>query len=226
MPDEHGLSSHIDYTFGFDYADRLTEIFQRAETRHTALIQIIEAAFNRRFEVALEAHGEGDAPDGSYSYIALSVDGFIDAVMELRELMLKDPHRVDDSGALRPVSYLEPGCGPGRNLELIRSSGLFEISQAAGFDIMPEYIALGRELFGLGECLTVDDAMTYDYGGWDVIFTYRPFSDDDAEAAYERRIAETADPGAYIICPLRMGIDELPQIEVLDYGGQIMRKRR
>ncbi|MEM1431910.1 MAG: class I SAM-dependent methyltransferase [Pseudomonadota bacterium] len=222
---EDTLPSHVDFWLGADYADRLLEIVDRAENRHGILIRIIEEVYTRRFERALETLGAPNTPKGSFAYIPISVDGLIDILVQVREFMEADARFLTEAGAIRPVSFLEVGCGPGRNLDLVRSSQVLPLERVAGFDIVQAYIDIGRDVFAFGEDVFTDDAMSFDYGGWDVIFTYRPFSDDAAEDAFERHLVATADPGAYIISPLKVIMDELPEMDVLDFGGQILRKK-
>ncbi|MFV0512960.1 MAG: class I SAM-dependent methyltransferase [Jhaorihella sp.] len=106
----------------------------------------------------------------------------------------------------RAVSFLEVGCGSGRNLLLARASQLCRPERTAGFDINPVAIEIGRETFGPGEDLEVADALEYDYGGFDVICSFRPFRDFDLQRRLEAHMAATMRKDAYLVAPYSLDL--------------------
>lgn len=156
------------------------------------------------YETALEAVDTWAVPaidgtDGQFQYIPYQIGSLVDAITELAMLLPDDPDFKHSHQPLRPMSFVEIGCGIGRNLNLVKHQALLPLVKAVGFDIVPEYIETAQRIFGLGEDVFVQDAMTFTYSGFDLIFFYRPFSDDALEAAFEDYLMDNAKPGAIII---------------------------
>lgn len=166
-----------------------------------------------------------DKREGEYDYIPIYLPFFFRMLTHLNRLLHDDPAYADGPHAYRPVSFLEIGCGTGRNLVLARDSGLVTWAGLQGFDINDKLIALGREAFGLGTEIHVGDAMAEPYGGHDVLFTYRPFSDTDWQMAYEKRLAEDMKPGAYLLSPYPMDLARFPWLTQAPGTTNIWRKR-
>ncbi len=109
----------------------------------------------------------------------------------------------------RSSRFLDVGCGIGTKVFL--AAHLF--THAAGLEVDPRLLRIARTLdknsvrnssFISGDALTYDD-----YARYDVLFLYRPFRDDDRQAALERRIAEQTRAGTIIVASVcRFG--ELP----------------
>ncbi|NNE52594.1 MAG: class I SAM-dependent methyltransferase [Sulfitobacter sp.] len=101
-----------------------------------------------------------------------------------------------------PVRFLDVGCGGG--LKVL--SALRYFPKAEGFDFDPAYVAAGQRLMQMSPDLDCtifqQDALTFDrYQEYDVIYFYRPISDEPLLIEMERRIAEHARPGTVLIAP-------------------------
>ncbi len=210
------------------HAMLLTELRTGLEARgreNAALCRALERQFHRQCDRAATAGAEGfDVPDGSYDYISIGLSRFLDMLARLDHCLSRDPALACDDTRYRPVSFLEVGCGPGHILELARSSGLCLFSDCAGFDINPQAIAMGRAALDLGDTVTVADALDYDYGAPDVIYSFRPFSNTGLQARLEQRMAQTMRPGAYLIAPLSLDLDRFRFLAQVDRPGEIWRK--
>lgn len=101
-----------------------------------------------------------------------------------------------------PTRFLDVGCGGG--VKVVLASELFDT--ADGLDIDQGYVeTAGRTLAAMRatRCRVFQaDGLTFDgYADYDVIYFYQPMSDQDGLMRLERRIAETAAPGAILIAP-------------------------
>jgi len=150
------------------------------------------------------------AEEGSYAYIPLNLWDFTDSLLELETALKTDEDyaSTDPEFAYRPVSFLEVGCGIGRNLFLVKNGSGLLLSNLHGIEIGFPYIVQAREIFKLHEEVTQGDALTFDYGDFDVIYYYRPFTDEALQAKFERRLIRQAKPGAYIIGHLNAILDK------------------
>lgn len=147
-----------------------------------------------------------EARPGAYGYIPFDVPRFLSMLVRLDQLLQDDPDYTAEEARYRPVSFLEVGCGPGRNLLIFKECKLIEWRALCGFDINPDQVEIGRRAFGLERELQVADAMTFDYGGFDVVFSYRPFSRVENQQALEAHMAASMRTGAYLLAP---GADDL-----------------
>jgi len=110
------------------------------------------------------------ASEGCFSYIPIDLDEFYDMLLTLERSLTNDADYRHSDKPHRPVSFVEVGCGIGRNLHLLRCTDRFCMEKIVGFDIAPQYVDAGRHYFDLGEDIFVDDAFAFDYGGFDVIY--------------------------------------------------------
>jgi SAM-dependent methyltransferase len=167
-------------------------------------VKIIVAAFT-----ALE---EGvpwvEASDGAYHYIPVDISDYLQSLLDLECVLKNDPDYKHSDLPYRPCSFLEVGCGTGRNVFLLKHAERFRFSKIVGFDIAEPYVEHGRRIFGLGDDVFVDDCMTFDYGGFDVIHFYRPFSDDEQESAFEKHLVDTMKRSAFVIGHLDHELDK------------------
>lgn len=166
-----------------------------------------------------------ESRSGEYDYIPVHVPFFLQLLTDLNHLLHEDPAYADGPHGYRPVSFLEVGCGTGRNLWLARAARLVDFETCQGFDINPDLITLGQDKFGLGEAIFVDDAMRHAYGAYDVVFTYRPFSDTAMQTAYEDRLARGLRPGAYLLSPYPLDLARYSQLVAMPGARNIWRKR-
>lgn len=89
--------------------------------------------------------------------------------------------------------FLDAGCGIGTKCLLAASLGLI----AEGVERVPAYAAQAR---AWGVTVHEADLRDWDgYGGYDIVFVNHPLFDDEAEAAYEARVARQLAPGTVLI---------------------------
>ena len=92
--------------------------------------------------------------------------------------------------------FLDVGCGPGTKMKLARD---FFGMEAHGLEIDPAMGASAME--GFGSRVHITDALAAPagfYGGFSLIWLYRPFRDPDKEAILEARITDEMKPGAIL----------------------------
>jgi methyltransferase family protein len=164
--------------------------------------------------------------DGAYGYIAYDVPKFLVLLARLDEMLADDADYAAPDRRYRPVSFLEIGCGPGRNLLLVRACGLIGFSRLAGFDINPNAVALGQQAFGLAGELQVADALSFDYGAWDVIYSFRPFSDIEMQQELEAHIARSMRKNAYLLAPLSEDLSLYRELAPIGMSTDIWKKIR
>ncbi|MEM6660090.1 MAG: class I SAM-dependent methyltransferase [Pseudomonadota bacterium] len=138
----------------------------------------------------------------AYAHIAYDLREFLLVLMDLDAILAADSDYAHSQFRYRPVRFLEVGCGPGRNLYVVRNSGMLLWKSVEGFDIIGPYIEAANATFQLGDAVWQDDARSFDFGGYDVVFSYRPFVNPEVEAEYENRLVESMNTGAYLISPL------------------------
>lgn len=167
-----------------------------AMTRAHEKLKIMEAALT---QLSTADQDIETVPEESYSYIALDLSDFFEALYDLETALKADTDYSDADLIHRRVSFLEIGCGSGRNLYLLGATDRFEIGRMHGFDISQQLIDHGRKVFGFGDQIEVGDCLTYDYSDFDVIYFYRPFSDLAVEEKFEKALVKSMKPGAYVI---------------------------
>lgn len=183
--------------------------------------KILRAALN---QIGV-SHIDGvETRKGAYSYIPLDLDEFFDMMFLLETRLSEDPDYRHTDKPHRPVSFLEVGCGHGRNLHLLRATDRFCMEKIVGFDIVPEYVEAGRTFFELGDDIFKDDALTFDYGGFDVVYYYRPFSDEKLQRKFEKRVISTVKRGAYIVASLSDSLDRARELVQKDERGRIWKR--
>ena len=181
------------------------------------------------YEAALSAPDSWAVPvaenaDGAYQYIPCPLETLAEILVDLNRHLPEDPDFRHSRQPIRPLSFLEIGCGIGRNLNLVGHQKLVPVSKAVGFDIIPAYIEVAQRLYGLGENVFVQDAMTFDYGGFDLVFFYRPFSDDDLETAFEKYLLDSVKPGAVIIGMNAEHLDGSRRVARFGDSGKLFKK--
>lgn len=102
----------------------------------------------------------------------------------------------------RPARFLDVGCGAGMKVY----SALRYFEKASGFDFDPAYVEAGKRFLSLDPKAETEifqqDALTYDgYDAFDVIYFYRPISDNRRLIEMETRIAKQAQPGTILVAP-------------------------
>lgn len=184
---------------------------------------------NQLLSAAISGLGKDEMPsttgrEGAYGYIPIDLNQFIDMMLSVEKLLSEDSDYKHSEKPHRPCSFLEVGCGIGRNLHVLRATDRFTLEKITGFDIEPDYIKLGRKVFGIGEDIFVDDALTFDYGGYDIIYFYRPFHDEPLQKKFEKRLIETARRGAYILAQLDSSLEKSRSLIAKDTANGIYKR--
>ena len=177
---------------------------------------------------AFSALNEGDfefePEEGAYGYIPIDITEFLDSLMTLDGVLKNDADYRHSDLPYRPCAFLEVGCGTGRNLYLLKHAKEFRFNKIVGFDIGQDYISYGQRLYGLGNDIFVDDCMTFDYGGFDVVFFYRPFHDAEKEAAFESRLIETMKRGAFVVGHINESLEDSRLLMPMEDSSVIWKK--
>lgn len=166
------------------------------------------------------------AEEGSYAYIPLNLWDFTDSLLELETALKSDEDYLSTDPELpyRPVSFLEVGCGIGRNLFLVKNGSGLVLDKVQGIEIGFPYIVQAREIFKMHEEVIQGDALTFDYSNFDVIYYYRPFTDEALQAKFERRLIRQAKPGAYIIGHLNAILDKSKMLKPTTEYSKVFKK--
>jgi SAM-dependent methyltransferase len=175
--------------------------------------RILQAALS---QIGMDDFASAESADGSYGYIPLDLNQFFELMFALEKHLADDPDYRHTDKPHRPCSFLEVGCGPGRNLHILRATDRFTFDKISGFDIVPEYVAAGRKFFGLEEDIFQEDALKFDYGGYDIIYYYRPFFEDKLQEKFEKRLISTMKRGAYILASLDVTLAKSRQLVAKD----------
>ena len=215
------VEKYSDRVQDFKTADRNRQRREAALCR--ALDRLIYDVWPGRGEPGMKP-SDFKFPIGSHTYIALDVPRFLNLLMELDTMLTVDPAYAVSAGRYRPVTFLEIGAGQGRNMIIARNSRLVLWDSLEGFDINSDMVAGGQSKLGLGDALFVADAMTFDYGKHDVIYSFRPFSDLDMQSQLEEQIAKTMRPGAYFLAPHAYDLGLFPELERMGDELEIWRK--
>lgn len=101
-----------------------------------------------------------------------------------------------------PVRFLDVGCGGG--LKVLTAFRYFP--ETHGFDFDPAYVDAANDLLakddGLSYRVFEHDALTFEgYGDYDVIYFYRPISEESLLIEMEQAIAAQARPGTVLVAP-------------------------
>jgi SAM-dependent methyltransferase len=99
------------------------------------------------------------------------------------------------STSARSPRLLECGSGYGFVGALAREVGFGVMC----IEVVPRYVEASRRLFPSVRVLEVDLATFDDFGGFDVVYYYRPFADASAQERFELRIEDVIRPGGIVI---------------------------
>ena len=164
-------------------------------------------------------------PEESHGYIALEIPRFLNLLLHLDGFLKLDPdYATEDGKRYRPVSFLEVGCGQGRNLMITRNSQIVAVDRIAGFDLNPQMVEGGNTRLGFGDTLFVQDALTYDYADFDVVFSYRPIAYNPVMQELEERMASTMRKGAYLLAPYPLDLTRYPELTQISDDVEIWKK--
>ena len=205
----------------------ITEVAELANELATAIPQLLEkitilqAAVNSFATLNLE---EGKIPEDSFGYIPLDLGEFFAKMFALELALSQDVDYRHDELRHRPCTFLEVGCGGGRLVHLLSCTDRFNFDTIHGFDISEQMIKAGQSRYGLGNNLFVEDCLTFDYAGYDVVFFYRTLQDDNAQTAFEKRLIETLKPGAFIVGAGQETLDNNRKVAAKDEQNSIYKR--
>ncbi len=184
-------------------------------------VKILQTAISKIGSAEIEGV---ETDEASYSYIPLGLDEFFQILFELERHLTNDPDYRHTDLPFRPCSFIEVGCGVGRNVFLLSATTRFHFDKIVGFDVVEAYVAAGRKYFGLEKQLFVADCLTFDYGGYDIIYFYRPFSDEQKQKEFETHLLESTKTGAYIIGCYGELLDDSPRVVRKGDAGKIWKR--
>lgn len=178
---------------------------RKIKQRHDHLIQLVNQLELQVFE---PLYDQQHVDSGHWDYVAYDIDNFLNHMEEAYELL----------GSHEGKKFIDVGCGVGTKVHL--ASMYFD---SYGIELHKPYVKAARKLnrpkkfFKYGRYEVQDktqrifeqDALTFDYSTYDVIYFFRPMNDDDMQKRLERRIYRQAKPGAIIVPIFRIG--EVPQ---------------
>lgn len=209
------------------YRDQLTQnrhLSQRQDRRERALIRTFERMIQKLYVQSDAPAGDFTLPTESHSYVALDADRFLNMLIDLDGFLTADPEYAVAAGRYRPVSFLEVGCGQGRNMVLAMNARILMIEDIYGFDIDTEMVVGGRQGLGFGDNMYVADAMEVDYGSHDVVYAFRPFMDLEMQARFEERVSSTLRVGAYYLGNFSYDMARYPEMQRMGPEIEIWKK--
>ncbi|MEX0351152.1 MAG: hypothetical protein AB3N15_17145 [Paracoccaceae bacterium] len=209
-------------------AQAVLEVERATQQQMTAAFQkTLQGMIDSRIKAmpADDVQSDFVMPEESHGYIPHPLDGFVRQLICVDEMLTHDPDFFSDTGPYRPVSFLEIGCAIGRNLLVAKESGLLNGSAYKGFDLDVNLIRRGQQTLGLEDEIFVADALTFDYGPYDVIFSYRPIRVPEVQRQLEEQMVATLRPGAYVIAPLAEDLACYPDMACLNGPLAIWKKR-
>jgi len=134
---------------------------------------------------------------GHWDYVCYGFKAFLQHLEEAHKILGNNK-----------AKFIDVGCGLGSKVHL---AGLYFDSY--GIELNQKYCKVAKEIntprkfFKYGRYEDLDgknrifkkDALTFDYNPYDVIYFFRPLSEQPLQEKLEGRIFETAQPGAIII---------------------------
>lgn len=180
-------------------------------------------------QAALDAVGLEEADDippsqGGFAYIPIEMNEFFEVLFQLEEILSNDADYRHTDLPHRPLTFIEVGCGIGRNVHVLSATNRFAFEKIDGFDIVEEYIRIGKKHFGDELSLFVEDCMNFDYSGYDVVYFYRPLQDERMQKRFEDYLVKTMKSGAYIIGCFNAKLDKSRRLIRKDEAGRIWKR--
>ena len=208
----------------FDYESE--ELISQLDEAKTLVVHTFEKMkiLSEAFAALNEGEYEFDPEEGAYGYVPIDVCDFLQSMIELDGILRNDADYRHSDLPYRPCAFVEVGCGTGRNVFLLKQAKDFPFQKIVGFDVAEEYVAHGERLYRLGNDLFVDDCMTFDYGGYDVVFFYRPFHNAEKQTAFEHRLIESMKRGAYVVGHMSESLDDSPLLMQMEDTSVIWKK--
>jgi tetratricopeptide (TPR) repeat protein len=164
------------------------------------------------------------APDGAFGYVPIGLNDFLDNMFELETCLKNDPDYRHSKLPYRPLSFVEVGCGIGRNVFVLKHANYLRLDKVLGFDVVEEYIERAHRYFDLKKEVFLEDCMSFDFGDMDVIYFYRPFLDSALEEKFERRLIDSVKEGAYIVAHMPLALEASPRVARKSRSHSIWKK--
>jgi len=212
------------------YSERLVDLkssMRARQTREGATLRALQGFMHSIWpgrEPGAPSPTDFKLPTESHFYIAIDIPRFLNQLIKLDSLLTTDEAYATDDGKYRPVSFLEVGCGQGRNVIIARDSGIVRFDRLDGFDLNTVMIEGGSTALKLGESLFAADALEFDYGGYDVIFSFRPMANPELQMQLEERMARTMRVGAYLLAPFSLDLSLYPELLMVGGADEIWQK--
>jgi protein-L-isoaspartate O-methyltransferase len=183
--------------------ERQTEIVQtplvdtrhvRAVTRQDDLLSYLTNALHNLANPI--AYNSDHARENQFLDIALSGGHFINLIHAAYRIALAQ-------GRSGPLRFIDVGCGGGS--KVIMASHFFE--QADGLEYNTNFVEHAQSTIEVSKAegctIQEGDALTFrDYADYDIIYFYRPISDNDILTQMEATIVDMVKPGTIIIAPM------------------------
>lgn len=156
---------------------------------------------------------------------AVAHDCFADIPMEIQrfELIVMAAYRLLlVKGRADSARFLDVGCGGAT--KVMAASRIF--SKCDGLEYDPGYAEAGQRSLSLtapetGRVLQGDALQFENYADYDVIYFYRPISDDDLLSEMQQRIVDQARPGTVILAPYTRFLDPRKEFPCAQIKGPI-----
>ncbi len=213
------VSIDVDHDGAPNRLDSLLE--HQGQDRLDEKLSVMAAALDA---VGTSSINPKEAPDGSFGYVPIALDDFLDTMFELETCLKNDPDYRHAKHPYRPVSFVEVGCGVGRNVFVLKHANCFGFDKVSGFDVVEEYIERAHRHFDLKKEVFLEDCMSFDFGGIDVVYFYRPFLDTVLEEKFERRLIDSIKRGAYIVAHMPLMLEMSRRIERKSRSHSIWKK--
>lgn len=161
--------------------------------RMAAAMHSMELAFH----ALANPHAQSDSARdlGYFPDIPLPTEVFVENIHAAYRICLAQ-------GRPRPLRFIDVGGGGGTKVHL--AATYFDLADSLEYD--PDYAAAAGRMFevvGAQRCRSIEgDGLTFErYGDYDVIYFYRPISDQPLLHQLEEKIVREARPGTVLVAP-------------------------
>ncbi len=180
-------------------------------------------------QAALDSVGMEEADSiapsqGGFAYIPIEMNEFFEVLFQLEDILADDVDYQHSELRHRPLTFVEVGCGIGRNVHVLNATNRFNFEKIDGFDVVEEYVRIGKKHFGDELSIFVEDCMSFDYSGYDVVYFYRPLQDERMQKRFEDYLIKTMKSGSYIIGCFNAKLEKSRRLIRKDDGGRIWKR--
>lgn len=160
------------------------------------LLKTLKAITSMQTKYIVSKSSKEAVAAGKWWYIGCDLDMFYDTLTKLGEQLGCIPNTVDFFNIEPSKKFLDVGCGTGITLHIAAALGF----DAYGIENDPATLELLQSTHGITDRIIVRDALTYtDYHNYDVIFCYRPFSNEDLQRQLETKIMASMKQHAILV---------------------------